>query len=114
MLRLATSRQASAQLQMDEATLQQSAEARNIKPFCNVNGVDFYDMADFGEAAVLLRASSAPAPIEELLRPAANSETPTELLLRPASSNDMPTAIVETSPNAESREEAARLHVGGE
>lgn len=61
------------------------AEEQGIKPRYNINGEDFYDIKDFGDAAVLLRASVAPAAEPEtLLRPAAGTVTDAENLLRPS------------------------------
>ncbi len=62
------------------------AEEQGIRPRYNINGKDFYAMEDFGDAAVLLRASVAPlAGPETLLRPAIGTQTPAETLLRPSS-----------------------------
>ena len=74
------------------------AEKQGIKPRYNINGEDFYDLKDFGDAAVLLRASVAPAAQPEtLLRPAAGTPPQIENLLRPsASPQTAPTTQNET------------------
>ena len=71
---------------VDKAALQRLIEDRGIRPRYVVNGQSLYDLADFREANMLLRASAAPnAPPETLLRPASvNVETPPETLLRAA------------------------------
>jgi hypothetical protein len=81
--RLASMQNLCTQLNVDGATLQRVAEEQGIKPRYNINGQDFYEITDFGDAATLLRASSASVSQRETwLRPAAQTETPPELLLR--------------------------------
>lgn len=84
MLRLRSADTVAAQLGLDAAQLAEMTRERNIKPRCNVNGRDFYDLKDFGEAGTLLRGSSAPgAPPDILLRAAIEeNETKSETLLR--------------------------------
>ena len=90
---------------VDAERLTTFAEEQGIKPRYNINGEDFYDLKDFGDAAVLLRASVAPAAEREtLLRPAAGSATPAENLLRPSA---MPQAAqTETQPLTNERSDA--------
>lgn len=66
----------------DKDDLRRFACERGISPRMRINGEDFYDLSDFGDAGTLLRPSNPP---EALLRPAASSETPGEQLLRPTS-----------------------------
>jgi hypothetical protein len=63
-------------------TFQGIVEEQQIKPRYNINGRDFYDLNDLGDAATLLRASAPPVAPETLLRAAAHVETPQEQLLR--------------------------------
>ena len=76
---------------------------QGIKPRYNINGEDFYDIKDFGDAAVLLRASIAPAAEPEtLLRPAAGTATPAENLLRPSAAPQTAQTKTQTSANGRS------------
>ena len=65
----------------DPETLERIAAERGIKPHYNINGADFYDPSDFGEAATPLRATAAPE-AQTLLHPATAAQTEPELLLR--------------------------------
>jgi hypothetical protein len=70
-------------LGIQEELLKAIAEERDIKPQYNLNGRDYYNMADFKDVGSLLRASQQPTvATETLLRPAANTETSPETLLR--------------------------------
>ncbi|HZP85115.1 MAG TPA: hypothetical protein VFB21_25995 [Chthonomonadaceae bacterium] len=81
--RLSSMQNLCTQLNVDGATLQRVAEEQGLKPRYNINGQDFYEITDFGDATTLLRASSASINQREtLLRPAAQTEMPPELLLR--------------------------------
>lgn len=62
----------------DSERLRSVAEQQGILPRYNVNGRDYYEPADFGDAATLLR----PAHNADLLRPAAAGESKAENLLR--------------------------------
>jgi hypothetical protein len=72
------------QLGISQEELKLIASSKGIRPSCNINGNDYYNLSDFDDSASLLRASGQPASQPEtLLRPAANtSETPPEQLLR--------------------------------
>lgn len=86
-LSLNTSEQLCKRLSIDEATLESVAEAKNIRPIYNINGVDYYDPAEFGDSMTLLRGTVAPAASpESLLRAAVptDSQTPADQLLRAA------------------------------
>lgn len=76
----------SKQLGMTETELIAFAQEHSVKPIYCVNGNDFYDLADFGEAQSLLRASEQPiASQDTLLRPAVGIEDAhSEQLLRAA------------------------------
>ncbi len=81
---------------MEAERLTAFAEEQGIRPRYNINGEDFYAIEDFGDAAVLLRASVAPlAGPETLLRPAIGTQTPEETLLRPSS------VVSQTAPQSE-------------
>jgi hypothetical protein len=89
-----------------EEHLETIAEERDIKPQYNVDGLDYYNMADFKDVGSLLRASQQPtAATETLLRPAANAETSPETLLRADT-------IVPPVSSAGSEEQTTELKVG--
>ena len=70
----------------DPETLEQLAAARGIKPHYNINGVDYYNAEDFGEAAVLLRASDRS---HDFLQPAVNhQQADPSYLVRAATPNE--------------------------
>lgn len=71
---------------------------RGIKPAYLVNGRPFYNRADFEQGA-LLRASTAPDAVEELLRPAHDEAEPVELLLRASQASTEP--LIKTTQQAE-------------
>jgi hypothetical protein len=84
MLRLASMDQLCALLHADKEILAHSARERAILPRVISNGNPYYDPADFGDAALLLRPASPPDnPQDMLLRPASGAETPSDRLLRP-------------------------------
>ena len=91
--KLTDARSISSRFGIDAEALTNFAKKQGIKPRYNINGEDFYDLKDFGDAATLLRASVAPAAESEtLLRPAASGNvTPAEHLLRPSDSLDAET-----------------------
>jgi hypothetical protein len=82
--RLATVEQVAAHVGVDREHLDRLAGGRAIKPRVIMDGTPYYDPADLGEVAVLLRASEAP-PDDLLLRPAPSARTEDSLLLQPAS-----------------------------
>ena len=98
---LSPTEQVCQKLGVDEATLVQMAEARNIKPKIIINDEPFYELSDFTEAMTLLRASQEPeAQQKELLRAASGgSTTPAEELLRPNLATSQVTTTAETSDN---------------
>ncbi len=81
--RFSSAEQICAALGMEEATLQQVATERKIKPRYFLNGQPHYDVAEFSDAMILLRATNAPqTTAETLLRPASafDDSTPEQLL----------------------------------
>lgn len=77
--------------QLSDDYLLRLANQRGAEPRYNLNGRDFYDVRDFGDAVSLLRSSQAPAAQPEtLLRPAARAETPQDNLLRAGIRNEPP------------------------
>jgi hypothetical protein len=84
-LSLATPFQVSARFGVPQATLEQIAQEKGIKPRMNLNGLDYYNPADFdSDAVTLLRGTTQPQESQEvLLRPANSSgATSPEQLLR--------------------------------
>jgi hypothetical protein len=69
-------------LGVTQDVLKQIVEERDIKPRCNLNSEDYYDLADFGDAVTLLRASTPPLAPQEMLRPVFQISLPPEELLR--------------------------------
>jgi hypothetical protein len=67
---------------LPELSLLQEAQERGITPKRIVNGREYFDFTEFGEAAVLLRAAHPTDADQDLLRPAGKSSTEPELLLR--------------------------------
>ncbi len=63
------------QMQMDTPTIERLAELRGIKPRVNINGRDYFEIADFNDAKLLLRASSKPAAGRDTLLRAASADT---------------------------------------
>ena len=84
LLRLRAADTVAAQLGLTDTQLQEMTRERSILPRYNVNGRDFYDLKDFGDAGTLLRGATAPGtPPEILLRAAENkNETEPQMLLR--------------------------------
>lgn len=70
-------------LGLDRDALEQLTKERGILPVYNINGQDYYNLAELTDALLLLRPASAPDS-EHLLRPAGDSQTAPELLVRPA------------------------------
>jgi hypothetical protein len=84
--RLTTQKQLCESLGVTQEELYQFGETNGIKPSINLNGENYYDLNDFGDAVTLLRASVPPAATPEtLLRPAAHTESLPEQLLRATS-----------------------------
>lgn len=84
-MRLCSIDELAEQLSAPELTCLLLARERGIEPRCIINGREYFDLKDFGEAAILLRAAAEPAePDGSLLRPAAGSEVDPASLLRPA------------------------------
>jgi hypothetical protein len=71
-----------------ELTLLQEARGRGIAPKRIVNGREYFDFQEFGEAAILLRATKPDDASQQLLRPAASSATEPDILLRTVGQND--------------------------
>lgn len=68
-LRLASEEHLCQQLGLDGAAFQRAVQERDIRPRYDINGRAFYDPADFGDPALLLRpAAMAPTPPDRLLR----------------------------------------------
>ena len=78
-LRLTPAAKLAARFGTDSLTLERLASERSILPRYNVNGTDYYDPDDFGDAAILLRPASV---AEDLLRPVVGCAGATENLLR--------------------------------
>ena len=75
--------------QTPELTYLLTTRERGIEPRCIIEGKEYFDVADFGDAAVLLRPAESPAnPGPTLLRPAVGGATPGSSLLMPADEND--------------------------
>jgi hypothetical protein len=85
--RLSRPEQVCATLGLDDAMLARIVAEKDIKPRIIINERPYFDLNDFTDAGLLLRASSAPAaPPETLLRPASGgAETAPDTLLRAAS-----------------------------
>jgi len=81
-LRLSPAEDLCRQFGIEAAVFRRVVQERGIRPHYDINGRDFYDPADFGEGAVLLRP--APPPSESLLRPLPLTSTPADQLLHPA------------------------------
>lgn len=82
---LDTADQISARFGINEATLDAFAQDKEIKPRMSINGMDYYNPADFApDALTLLRGTTRPNETQEvLLRPAtADTSTAPEQLLR--------------------------------
>jgi hypothetical protein len=80
--------QVCATLGLDDTLLEKIVVEKGIKPRIIINERPYYDLNDFTDAGLLLRASSAPAAQPEtLLRPASGSaEAAPDTLLRAAAS----------------------------
>lgn len=81
---LTSQEQACSQLGISQEELKQIAQSKGVKPSCNINSNDYYNLDDLDGASSLLRASGKPTThTETLLRPAEyNAQTPAEQLLR--------------------------------
>ena len=82
---LDTADQLSARFGVNEETLAAVAQDKDIKPRMNINGVDYYNPADFAkDALTLLRGATRPDETQEVLLRPATSDSPTapEQLLR--------------------------------
>jgi hypothetical protein len=84
---------------MDAAAVQQIASEKRIKPHMNLNDVDLFDPDEFQDARSLLRASSVPTSIEELVRPAepttVHAEPETLLRAAPSEADDTLSAQIQ-------------------
>ncbi len=80
---LATVEQASKDLQLGPEQIEEVISEQAIKPRVIINGQAYFDPADLGEAATLLRAAPPP-PDEELLRAAYAGPTDSDTLLQSA------------------------------
>jgi hypothetical protein len=88
--RLSRTEQVCATLGLDDAMLERIVAEKGIKPRIIINERPYFDLNDFTDAGLLLRASSAPAAQPgTLLRPASGSaETAPDTLLRAAASRE--------------------------
>jgi hypothetical protein len=99
---LATADQVSREMGVAREEVEQAVMQQGIRPRMIINGEAFFDPADLGEAATLLRAAPEPAR-ESLLRAAALTPEDTQTLLQPASpESDPPWAKDETTEVEES------------
>ena len=73
-----------AQTGAPELTYLLAAREKGIAPRCIIDGREFYDINQLGDAGVLLRPAETPVAPEQLLRPAAESSRETENLVRPS------------------------------
>jgi hypothetical protein len=62
-----------------------AAREKGINPRCIIDGREYFDVNEMGEAAVLLRASESPEPQATLLIPAGNTLVDESALVRPSS-----------------------------
>ncbi len=100
MKNVAPSNEVSSQFGLDESALTALAREHAVKPRYNINGRDYYNMADFGDITTLLRASVEPnvPQAATLLRPAGNViEASPETLLRAAASIMQPPLTMTTA-----------------
>jgi hypothetical protein len=80
---LTSEEEACEQLGLDREALERLTKEKRILPVYNINGRDYYNLAELTDVLLLLRPASAPDS-EHLLRPAGDTPTAPELLLRPA------------------------------
>ena len=110
-LTLATPDQVSERFGMTQTELEHVALEKGIKPRMNLNGLDYYNPADFdSDAVTLLRGTTRPNEGQEvLLRPARDSgATSPEQLLRVPDTTvgpDSPRFTVSSAAGAEQNEE---------
>jgi hypothetical protein len=111
-LSLATPDQVSERFGVPRATLELIAQEKGIKPRMNLNGLDYYNPADFdSDAVTLLRGTTQPQEGQEvLLRPANDTRTtaPEQLLRVPnttsAADTNRFTVTMPASANIEQQE----------
>jgi hypothetical protein len=85
------------QFKVPALTLLLVARQKGIEPKCIINGTEYFDFTDFGDAATLLRAAELPrAEDENLLHPVTRTDSNPKILLR--ATNDE-TQITIESPN---------------
>ena len=82
---LASADQVSGDMGIDRERVEKLIEQHGIRPRMIINGEAFFDPADLGEAATLLRSAPEPAP-ESLLRAAESTQGDSGTLLQPAES----------------------------
>jgi hypothetical protein len=80
---LSSEEETCARLGLDREALERLTTEKGILPVYNINGRDYYNLAELTDALLLLRPAAAPDS-EHLLRPAGDSQTASDLLLRPA------------------------------
>jgi hypothetical protein len=82
-LRLTSADGLARQFGIDSTKLEQVATEQGVKPQYNINGIDYYDLSDFGYAALLLRPSAS-SDSTRLLQPVLSASTEGGQLLRAA------------------------------